>query len=203
MYIASPRHLPSIRQAPRLLDAVPGRPRDAAARGHRPGGYPPSVVTSPGRYRAGAVPRALPRGRHQRGRVAGPRHRLLSRRAALRKAGRDPGALRRAAEKKVPAFRSTTWLRPNITARAVETGIFPISEDGEHVTQCLAIEDFGQFRDATCCRGVDAPPRLRKGSEGLASAADPRVEEPEGEAGWGGGAARAAHAKRQRDSPNV
>jgi hypothetical protein len=56
---------------------------------------------------------------------------------------------RRAAEEKVPTFRATTWLRPNGITRAVETGIFPLSEDGEHVTQCLAIEDFEQFRDAT------------------------------------------------------
>src|SRR5689334_18947960 len=54
---------------------------------------------------------------------------------------------RRAAEEKVPTFRSDTWQLPNGIARAVETAILPLSEDGECVTQCLAIEDFEEFRD--------------------------------------------------------
>ena len=56
---------------------------------------------------------------------------------------------RRAVEEKIPTYRSTTWPQPNGVTRAVETGIFPLSEDGEHVTQCLAIEDFEEFRDPT------------------------------------------------------
>jgi len=31
--------------------------------------------------------------------------------------------------------------------RAAETAILPLSEDGEQVTQCLAIEDYQDFRD--------------------------------------------------------
>ena len=56
---------------------------------------------------------------------------------------------RRAAEEKAPIFRSTTWPTSNGITRAVETGVFPLSEDGEHVTQCIAIEDFEEFRDPT------------------------------------------------------
>jgi hypothetical protein len=54
---------------------------------------------------------------------------------------------RRATEEKGPTFRSTTWPTPNGITRAVETGVFPLSEDGTHVTQCLAIEDFEEYRD--------------------------------------------------------
>jgi hypothetical protein len=36
---------------------------------------------------------------------------------------------------------------PNGITRAVETAILPLSEDGEVVSQCLAIEDFEEFRD--------------------------------------------------------
>ena len=54
---------------------------------------------------------------------------------------------RRAAEEKTPTFRSDTWPKPNGVTRAVETAILPLSDDGEHVTQCLAIEDFQEFRD--------------------------------------------------------
>ena len=54
---------------------------------------------------------------------------------------------RRAVEEKVAIFRSSTWPAPNGVTRAVETAILPLSEDGVHVTQCLAIEDFEDFRD--------------------------------------------------------
>jgi len=56
---------------------------------------------------------------------------------------------RRAVEEKVPTFRSGTWQMPNGVTRAVETAILPLSDDGETVTQCLAIEDYQDFRDAT------------------------------------------------------
>ncbi|MEZ5832872.1 MAG: PAS domain-containing protein [Dongiaceae bacterium] len=54
---------------------------------------------------------------------------------------------RSAADEMAPKFRSTTWPTPNGITRAVETAVFPLSEDGEHVTQCIAIEDFEEFRD--------------------------------------------------------
>lgn len=55
---------------------------------------------------------------------------------------------RRAAEEKAPTFRSGTWRRPDGIVWGLETAILPLSEDGEHVTQCLAIEDFQDARDA-------------------------------------------------------
>ncbi len=55
---------------------------------------------------------------------------------------------RRAAEEKVPMFRTGTWRRPNGIVLGFETAILPLSDDDAHVTQCLAIEDFRDVRDA-------------------------------------------------------
>lgn len=54
---------------------------------------------------------------------------------------------RRAAEEKMPAFRSSTWRRPDGIVWDLETAILPLSEDGARVSQCLAIEDFQDVRD--------------------------------------------------------
>ena len=53
---------------------------------------------------------------------------------------------RQAAEERQPAFRSGVWHFPDGMARAFETAILPLSEDGEQVTQCLAIEDYQEYR---------------------------------------------------------
>lgn len=55
---------------------------------------------------------------------------------------------RRAAAEKAPAFRSGTWRRPDGIVWGLETAILPLSDDDECVTQCLAIEDFKDVRDA-------------------------------------------------------
>lgn len=54
---------------------------------------------------------------------------------------------RQAAVEKRPAFRSGTWRRPDGVIWGGETAILPLSDDGTHVTQCLAIEDFYDVRD--------------------------------------------------------
>lgn len=48
---------------------------------------------------------------------------------------------RRAAEERVPTFRSTTWRGSDGGVWALENAILPLSEDGVRVTQCLAIEE--------------------------------------------------------------
>ncbi len=55
---------------------------------------------------------------------------------------------RRAAAEKAPAFRSGTWRRPDGIVWGLETAILPLSDDDARVTQCLAIEDFKDVRDA-------------------------------------------------------
>lgn len=55
---------------------------------------------------------------------------------------------RRAAEEKAATFRSGTWRRPDGIVWGFETAILPLSDDGSRVTQCLAIEDFNDVRDA-------------------------------------------------------
>jgi len=55
---------------------------------------------------------------------------------------------RRATQEKAPTFRSGTWRRPDGIVWGLETAILPLSEDGQQVTQCLAIEDFQDARDA-------------------------------------------------------
>lgn len=54
----------------------------------------------------------------------------------------------RSAQEKVPSFRTGTWRRPGSVVWGFETAILPLSEDGERVTQCLAIEDFQDVRNA-------------------------------------------------------
>ena len=54
---------------------------------------------------------------------------------------------RRAVEEKAPTFRSGAWRRPDGVIWDLETAILPLSEDGERVSQCLAIEDFQDSRD--------------------------------------------------------
>ena len=56
---------------------------------------------------------------------------------------------RRAVEEGVPTFRSGTCQMPNGVTRALETAILPLSDDDEHVTQCLAIEDYRDVSDPT------------------------------------------------------
>ena len=56
---------------------------------------------------------------------------------------------RRAADERAPAFRSFTWRRPDGIVWGFETAILPLSDDGVRVTQCLAIEDIKDVRDAS------------------------------------------------------
>jgi hypothetical protein len=151
MYIASPRHLPSIQQ---LHDywtlccgsrAMPRRADiDPADIPHLlPYVYLVDIEPAPFRvrYRVVGTSAVEWKGRDFTG--------LYLDEMRFNKPDELLALYRRAADEKVPAFRSTTWPMPNGITRAVETGIFPISEDGEQVSQCLAIEDFEEFRDAS------------------------------------------------------
>jgi len=151
MYIASPRHLPSIKQLhdywtlcrgnramPRRADIDP-----ADIRHLLPNIYLVDIERTPFRVRYRVVGTSA---------VEWQGHDFTGYyldELRFNKPGEILALYRRAAEEKGPAFRSTTWPMPNGITRAVETGIFPLSEDGEHVSQCLAIEDFEEFRDAT------------------------------------------------------
>lgn len=55
---------------------------------------------------------------------------------------------RRAVQERIPTFRSGTWRRPDGIVWGLETAILPLSDNDEQVTQCLAIEDFNDVRDA-------------------------------------------------------
>jgi hypothetical protein len=151
MYIASPRHLPTIRQLhdywtlcrgnrtmPRRADIDP-----ADIRYLLPNIYLVDIERAPFRvrYRVVGTNAVEWQGHDFTGYYLDE--------VRFNKPDEILALYRRAADEKMPTYRSTTWPMPNGITRAVETGVFPLSEDGEHVTQCLAIEDFEEFRDAT------------------------------------------------------
>jgi len=151
MYIASPRHLPSIKQLHdywtlcRGSRAMPRRadidPADIPLL--LPNVFLVDIESAPFRvrYRVVGTNAVEWQGRDFTG------HYLDEMR--FNKPDELLALYRRAAEEKVATFRSSTWQMPNGVTRAVETAVLPLSEDGEHVTQCLAIEDFQDFRDPT------------------------------------------------------
>ena len=151
MYIASPRHLPTIRQLHEYWNLCCGNramPRradiDPADIPHLlPKIFLVDIEPAPFRvrYRVVGTDAVEWQGRDFTGYYLDE--------VRFNKPDEILALYRSAAEGKVPVFRSTTWPTPNGITRAVETGVFPLSEDGVHVTQCIAIEDFEEFRDPT------------------------------------------------------
>jgi len=149
MYIASPRHLPSIKQLHDYWTLCRGRramPRradidPADIRHLLPKVLLVDIERAPFRvrYRVVGTDAVAWQGRDFTGYYLDE--------VRFNKPGELLALYRRAADEKAPTFRSDTWPMPNGVTRAVETAILPLSEDGEDVTQCLAIEDFEEFRD--------------------------------------------------------
>jgi hypothetical protein len=151
MYIASPRHLPTIRQLHEYWNLCCGNRAMPRRADIDPADIPhllPKIflvdiepATFRVRYRVVGTDAVEWQGRDFTGYYLDE--------VRFNKPDEILALYRSAAEGKVPAFRSTTWPTPNGITRAVETGVFPLSEDGAHVTQCIAIEDFEEFRDPT------------------------------------------------------
>jgi len=149
MYIASPRHLPSIKQLhdywslcrgdramPRRADIDPADIRHLLSKV-----LLVDIERAPFRvrYRVVGTDAAEWQGRDFTGNYLDE--------VRFNRPDEILALYRRAVEEKVATFRSSTWPAPNGVTRAVETAILPLSDDGVHVTQCLAIEDFEDFRD--------------------------------------------------------
>lgn len=151
MYIASPRHLPSIKQLHdywtlcRGNRAMPRRADiDPADIPHLlPNIYLVDIERAPFRvrYRVVGTNAVEWQGRDFTGYYLDE--------LRFNKPDEILALYRRATEEKAPSFRSTTWPMPSGITRAVETAVFPLSEDGELISQCIAIEDFEEFRDAS------------------------------------------------------
>lgn len=156
MYIASPRHLPSIKQLhdywtlcrgnramPRRADIDPADIRHLLSKV-----LLVDIERAPFRvrYRVVGTDAAQWQGRDFTGNYLDE--------VRFNRPDEILALYRRAAEEKVATFHSSTWPAPHGVTRAVETAILPLSDDGEHVTQCLAIEDFEDFRDPAYVPGA-------------------------------------------------